>query len=120
LFYFRPMFNFNGNKIAMKALEFSKEIKAPAQKVWDLLWSEDTYVQWTSGFNPNGGSIVKSDWKVGGKTLFLDSEGHSGMVSTIRRKKEPYEMVFEHLGQMIDGKEDTSSEEVKSWAGSLE
>ena len=103
----------------MKTLQFTKEIKAPAQKVWDTLWNETTYPQWTRPFNPNGGSVMQSDWQVGGKTLFLDTKG-SGMVSTIRTKNEPYEMVFEHLGEVIDGNEDTTSEKVKSWAGSLE
>ncbi len=104
----------------MKALQFTKEIKAPAQKVWDTLWNEDTYPQWTHAFNPDGGSVIQSDWKVGGRTLFLDSSGNSGMISTIKSKNAPYEMVFEHLGEVIDGKEDTTSEKVKSWAGTLE
>lgn len=104
----------------MKKLQFTKEIKAPAQKVWDTLWNEATYSQWTTHFNPNpDGSTIKSDWKVGGKTLFLDTKGN-GMVSTIKTKNEPYEVVFEHLGEVKDGKEDTTSEKVKSWAGSLE
>lgn len=103
----------------MKKLQFTKEIKAPAQKVWDSLWNESTYAQWTNAFNPEGGSKIQSDWKVGGRTLFLDSKGN-GMISTIKTKNEPYEMVFEHLGEIVDGKEDTTSEKVKSWAGSLE
>lgn len=104
----------------MKKLQFTKEIKAPAQKVWDILWQPDTYTQWTRAFNPeDSGGSIQSDWQVGGKTLFLDSKGN-GMVSTIKTKNEPYDMVFEHRGEVIDGKEDTSSEKVKSWAGSLE
>ncbi|MEJ7692509.1 SRPBCC domain-containing protein [Daejeonella sp.] len=103
----------------MKKLEFTKEIKAPVQKVWDTLWNEETYSQWTAPFNPNGGSTIQTDWKVGGKTLFLDTEGN-GMISTIKSKNEPYEMVFEHQGEVIKGIEDTTSEKVKSWAGSLE
>jgi len=103
----------------MKTIEFTKEIKAPAQKVWDTLWNEATYSQWTAPFNPNGGSTMQSDWKVGGKTLFLDTKGN-GMVSTIKTRNEPHEIVFEHLGEVMEGKEDTSSEKVKSWAGSLE
>jgi hypothetical protein len=103
----------------MKTLQYTKEIKAPAQKVWDTLWNEATYSQWTGPFNPNGGSTMQSDWKIGGKTLFLDTKGN-GMVSTLKAKNEPHEIVFEHLGEVIDGKEDTSSEKVKSWAGSLE
>ena len=105
----------------MKTLQFTKEINAPAQKVWDTLWNENTYSQWTASFNPdpNGSSVIQSDWKVGGKTLFLDTNGN-GMVSTIKNMSEPYEVVFEHLGEVIDGKEDTTSDRVKSWAGSLE
>lgn len=103
----------------MKTLQFTKEIKAPAQKVWDTLWNDATYPQWTHAFNPDGGSMMQSDWQVGGKTLFLDNNGR-GMVSTIKSQNEPYDVVFEHLGEMNDGKEDTTSERVKSWAGSLE
>ncbi len=103
----------------MKKLEFTKQINAPAQKVWDVLWSEDTYPQWTKAFNPGGVSTVKSDWKIGGKTIFGDAKGN-GILSTIKSKNEPYELVFEHLGEIVEGKEDTTSERVKSWAGSLE
>jgi hypothetical protein len=104
----------------MFTLQFSKEIKAPVQKVWDTLWSPDTYLKWTRAFNPeDAGGSIRSDWQVGGKTLFLDSKG-SGMVSTIKSKNEPYDVVFEHLGEVNDGKEDTTSEKVKAWAGWLE
>jgi hypothetical protein len=103
----------------MKTLQFTKEIKAPAQKVWDTLWNETTYSQWTKAFSPDGDSRIQTDWKVGGRTVFGDGKGN-GMLSTIKTKNEPYDMVFEHLGEIIDGKEDTTSEKVKSWAGSLE
>lgn len=62
---------------------------------------------------------MQTDWQVGGKTLFLGSSG-SGMVATIKSIDEPYELVFEHLGELIDGREDTTSERVKTWVGSLE
>lgn len=105
----------------MKTLLFTKEIDATAQKVWDVLWNPETYSKWTNAFNPDDpvGGSMQTDWQVGGKTLFLDSSG-SGMVSTIKSIDEPYELVFEHLGELTDGREDTTSEEVKSWAGSLE
>ncbi|MEC3879069.1 SRPBCC family protein [Parapedobacter sp. 10938] len=105
----------------MKTLQFTKEIEATAQKVWDVLWNPGTYSKWTSAFNaddPEGGSM-QTDWQVGGKTLFLSGSGN-GMVATIKSIDEPYELVFEHLGEMIDGGEDAMSERVKAWAGSLE
>ena len=103
----------------MKTFHFNKTIDASAQKVWETLWDESTYPQWTKAFNPKGNSFLQSDWKVGGKTLFVDKEG-KGMVSTIKSIKEPNEIVFEHLGEISDGVEDTSSEKVKNWAGALE
>jgi hypothetical protein len=103
----------------MKTLHFTKLINAPAQKVWQVLWNETTYPVWTKAFNPGGGSFMQSDWQTGGKTLFLDGNGN-GMISTIKSKKEPYEIIFKHLGEISNGVEDTTSEKVKSWAGSLE
>lgn len=103
----------------MKTFQFNKNIDAPAQKVWDTLWNESTYPQWTKAFNPQGNSFLQSDWKVGGKTLFVDKDG-SGMVSTIKSINEPNEIVFEHLGEISNGVEDTSSDKVKNWAGALE
>lgn len=44
----------------------------------------------------------------------------SGMVSRIR-ENQPFECVtIEHIGLVLEGKEDTTSEAVKSWAGALE
>ena len=103
----------------MKTLEFTKEFHAPIQKVWNTLWDKDTYPTWTNAFNPNGSSIMQSDGKVGGKTLFLDGKGN-GMISTITVKNEPYDMVFKHLGELKDGIEDTTSDKIKQWSGSLE
>ena len=62
---------------------------------------------------------MESDFKVGGRTLFLGSEGN-GMVSTIDQMIENKIMSFKHLGMIKDGIEDFESEEVKKWSGLLE
>ena len=96
---------------------FKTEINAPKEKVWKILWDDETYRKWTSAFAE--GSYMESDWKIGGRTLFLGGEGN-GMVSTIDQLKENEIMSFKHLGMIKDGKEDLESEEVKQWAGLLE
>lgn len=101
----------------MKTLQFEKEINAPKQKVWDSLWNENSYSKWTSSFNAD--SRMETDWQIGGKTLFVDGEGN-GMLSTIRSKKEPEEIVFEHYGEVMKGVEDTTSDRVKAYAGAKE
>lgn len=97
--------------------KFSISINAPTEKVWKVLWNDETYRKWTTPFSE--GSYMESDWKVGGRTLFLGSEGN-GMVSTIDQLKENEILSFKHLGMIKDGKEDLESEEVKKWAGLLE
>lgn len=103
----------------MKTLQFSRIINAPAQKIWEILWNNVTYPIWTKSFNPGGDSILQSDWQVGGRTLFLDEKGN-GMISTIKSKKEPYEIVFEHVGEIINGVENTFIEKIKNGSGFLE
>ncbi|WP_267402624.1 MULTISPECIES: SRPBCC domain-containing protein [unclassified Chryseobacterium] len=104
----------------METLSYEIVINASQQKVWDVLWNEQTYAQWTKFFNPASDSFMKTDWKVGGKTYFTNAEGE-GMVSTIDSLEEPNQIIFKHLG-MIDkeGNEDTESMEVKQWSGCFE
>jgi hypothetical protein len=101
----------------MEKKEFKISIDAPRDKVWDVLWNDETYPEWTSVFAE--GSHAKTDWEEGSTVHFLDGKG-SGMISKIKRKK-PYEfMSFEHLGVIKDDIQDTESEEVKQWAGAHE
>ncbi|WP_265130312.1 SRPBCC family protein [Chryseobacterium oranimense] len=102
----------------METLSYEIEINASPQKVWDVLWDSGTYAEWTRFFG--AGSVMKSDWKVDGKTYFLNGEGE-GMVSTIDSLDEPHQIIFKHLG-MVDkeGNEDTRSKEVMEWSGCFE
>ena len=101
----------------METLEYEISIKASVQKIWDLLWNQETYPQWTQFFME--GSQFKTDWEVNGKTYFLDAHGN-GMVSTILSLEKPREVVFSHLGMFKDGVEDTKSKEVIEWSGAQE
>ncbi|WP_336730890.1 SRPBCC family protein [Chryseobacterium sp. VD8] len=104
----------------METLSYEIIINAPKEKIWDVLWNEYTYSEWTKFFNPNSASFMRSDWKVGGKTYFVNAAG-AGMVSTIDSLEKPDQIIFKHLG-MIDeeGNEDTESMEVKQWSGCFE
>jgi hypothetical protein len=102
----------------MEKINFSASINAPREKVWKVLWDDSSYRKWTSVFME--GSYAKTDnWKEGSKVLFLDGKG-SGMVSRVAANRPNEYMSFEHLGMVMDGKEDVSSEKVKEWAGALE
>ena len=102
----------------MEKMNFSTSINAPKEKVWKVLWDDSSYRKWTSAFT-EGSYAVTDNWKEGTKVLFLDVRG-SGMVSKVSANKLNEFMSFEHLGEVKDGVEDTSSEKVKAWAGAHE
>jgi uncharacterized protein YndB with AHSA1/START domain len=105
----------------MQKLHFSIIINAPKQKVWDTMLGDKTYRQWTEAFG--AGSYFVGSWDQGADMKFLapnDKGGTGGMISRIKENR-PYEYLsIEHLGVIEDGKEDTTSEAVKKWAGALE
>lgn len=102
----------------MQKQTFKVAIDAPREKVWNILWNNDTYPAWTAVFSE--GSRAETDWKQGSKVLFLDGKGE-GMVATIAENKPNEFMSIKHLGMVNkDGVEDLESEKVKEWAGALE
>jgi len=104
----------------MQKLHYSIVINAPAAKVWSTMLDDATYRIWTEAFSP--GSYYKGDWNTGSKILFIGpgEKGEGGMVSRIKENRKHEFISIEHLGMVQDGKEDTSSEEAKAWAGALE
>ncbi len=101
----------------MEKIRFTTIINAPREKVWSVLWTDETYRAWTSAFSE--GSCTVTDWKKGSKVLFMDGKG-SGMVSRIDDLVPNEFMSFQHLGEVRDGVEDTTSERVLQWAGGRE
>ena len=102
----------NRNMEQLHTLKFEERIAATPEKVWSVLWEDDTYRRWTSVFAV--GSYAESDWKEGSEIRFLSPEG-SGMLSVIDRRVENELMVFKHLKDIIKGElKDTS------WTGATE
>lgn len=102
----------------MEREEFSTVIHAPKEKVWRVLWGEDTYPVWTSYFSE--GSRAESDWKEGSRVVFLNAN-NEGMISKIAKREENRYMSFEHQGFVdAEGREDFESEQVKKWEGATE
>ena len=105
----------------MKKLNFSIVINSSVENVWNKMFDDETYKIWTEVFSP--GSHYKGDWNEGSKILFLgpDSEGNmGGMVSRIKENRKHKFISIEHLGIVHNGKEITTGEEIKAWAGALE
>ena len=91
----------------MKTITFTIDINAPIDMVWDAIWNDDNYREWTTHFYP--GSFYESDWEVGGKTLFMGPD-RDGMFATITKLEKPNEVIFNHLGEIINGEESVKFE----------
>lgn len=106
----------------MQKIHFSIQINAGKEKVWDTMLEDATYREWTEAFHP--GSYYKGDWSEGSKMLFLGpdetSNKEGGMVSRIKENRKYEFLSIEHLGMVVDGVEDTTSEEAKKWTPSFE
>jgi uncharacterized protein YndB with AHSA1/START domain len=108
-------------EILMAKLHFSIVINMPKEKVWNAMLKDYPYRAWTQVFGP--GSHYVGDWGEGSKILFLapDENGQmSGMIGRIKENRTNEFVSVEYIGVVLAGKEDTSSEEAKKWAGALE
>ena len=90
----------------MKKLEFSIAIEVSKERVWDILWSDETYRRWTATFIP--GSYYEGELAEGNTILFL-SPGQHGLFAVVE-KIIPYQaMYFRHFGFVLDGKMEQKS-----------
>lgn len=101
----------------MKKLEFSIEVNASPEDVWQIIVSKDTYEQWAACFFE--GSTVDTDWKKGSKALFTDGTGN-GMVSEIVESIPGKFLSIHHLGEVKDGVEDPTTFKSEEWGDALE
>lgn len=101
----------------MDTLSYHTIIEAPKEKIWNVLWSKETFSNWRKYFYEE--NYFFTDWKVGGKTYFLVSKGN-GKSSSITHLNAPDEVTFNHLGYLREGIEDINSKAVKEWSGAPE
>ena len=101
----------------MKTIDFSVEIKASCEKVWNILWHDTTYRQWTQPFQL--GSYAISDWKQGSRIHFLSPKGE-GMYSTIDKMEAPHQISFKHIGEIKNFEEMPIDEKARAWSGGTE
>jgi hypothetical protein len=101
----------------MQQLTFTTLIRAPRERVWDTMLEDPTYREWTRPFCEC--SYYEGSWDEGATIRFLSPSGE-GMVSTIARSQRPEFVSIKHLGFVANGKDDTESEGVTSWAPAYE
>lgn len=101
----------------MPTLTFATRIAAAPSRVWDILFSRETYPRWTAAFME--GSTFEGSWEQGSRMRFHDGSGN-GMVAEIAENRRPDFLSIKHLGTVNSGVEDTDSEEVRRWTPAFE
>ena len=103
---------------ALKRLQWSIDIFAPASGVYEMVIGPESYRQWTSAFGE--GLYFDGSWQKGQRIRFLTREGH-GVVSEIAENRPNEFLSVRHIGYIDDhGVEDTSSEAIRAWAPAYE
>ena len=104
-------------KLETKTLNFEVEIAAPVEAVWETMLDQEAYRQWTAPFS--AGSYFEGSWAEGERMRFL-GPGENGMVAEIAVNRPHEVLSIRHLGFILEGVEDTTSKEVRSWAPAYE
>ncbi len=99
----------------MEQLQFSIEIHATRQRVWDTLWQDETFRQWAGIIDP--GTYMVGDLVEGNEVQFISSENGYGVTSFVE-KLTPSEFLLlrHHADTQESGKEDRAEE----WTGGEE
>lgn len=100
-------------RIPVTTLELEKTIEAPRERVWDVLTGARTYAVWSAPFQPGG--RFEGTWAEGQRVHFLGPDD-GGMVAELVVCRPHERITIRHLGFVVGGVEDTTSDAVRSWA----
>jgi len=92
-------------------------INATAEKVWDVLWSKESYPKWTEAFC--AGSYYTGEMKPGNRIHFLAPD-HGGMYSDVIFFTPYKNALFQHIGEIKNGVELPLDEQTEKWTGAFE
>lgn len=101
----------------MKRLEFTIEINASKEKIWQSLWEDASYRNWVSVFCE--GTYVKTNWNEGDSVHFLTPDG-KGMNSIIEKKVTYQYIAFKHISELENFEPQPVDEATSEWTGAME
>lgn len=98
----------------MKEMQFSIEIHATKEMVWDTLWQDETLREWAGIIDP--GTYMVGDLKEGNELQYISGNGYG--VTSLVEKLTPGEFLL--LRHQADTQEEGKQEREKQWAGGKE
>lgn len=99
----------------MKEMQFTIEIHAPKEQVWDTLWQDQTLRDWAGIIDP--GTYMTGELKEGSEVQFISAENGYGVTSLVE-KLTPNEFLL--LRHQADTQNSGKQERTKEWTGGKE
>lgn len=99
----------------MRKIQFSIEINASKEKVWETLWSDITFREWANIIDE--GTYIKGVLKEGNEVQFISSINGYGVTSLVKELRVNEFVLFRHRA---DTKESGEQEREKEWTGGEE
>lgn len=93
-------------------MQFSIEIHATKEVVWDTLWQDKTFREWASIIDP--GTYMQGELKAGNEIQFISSRNGYGVTSLVE-KLVPNEFLL--LRHHADTQEYGEQDREKQWTG---
>jgi uncharacterized protein YndB with AHSA1/START domain len=105
----------------MQTLQQSIDINAPKEKVWEVLWSTETFKNWAGIIDE--GTYIQGDLKEGEEVNFIgnnDSGIRYGITSRIEKLIPNEYMLFTRINDIMVHNDGTIENREKQWAGGIE
>jgi len=98
----------------MQKLQFSINIEAPRERVWNTLWEDKTFRDWAN--NIDEGMYMVGEIKEGNQVQFFSISGY-GVTSLVEKLAVNEFVSFRH---MADTQDNGEREREKEWTGGTE
>lgn len=98
----------------MNEAQFSIEIKATKEQVWDTLWQDKSLREWAGIIDP--GTHLVGDMKEGNEVQFISANGY-GVTSLVEKLILNEFLLLKH---QTDTQEDGKRERENEWSGGKE
>jgi len=96
----------------MQKMQFSIEIKAPRERIWNTLWEDKTFRDWANFIDE--GMYMIGEIKEGNEVQFISPTGY-GVTSLIEKLVQNELVSFRHMADTKD-----SGGREKEWTGGTE
>jgi len=98
----------------MKEMQFTIEIHATRERVWDTLWQDETLREWAGIIDP--GTYMVGELKVGNEVQYISGNGY-GVTSLVEKLVAGEFLLLRHSA---DTKDSGKEEREKEWTGGTE